>query len=59
MNKQPDQPRRGLFQRLSLSSYWFVALATLTSLLLSIGVWQWLGSEQKRSIETEFALQAS
>jgi CHASE1-domain containing sensor protein len=39
-------------------NYWFAGLAGLVSILLTLGVWQWLLSEQRRSVETEFALEA-
>ncbi|MGH6781974.1 MAG: CHASE domain-containing protein, partial [Sphingomonadaceae bacterium] len=48
---------RAIVQRLA-AGYWLVALVGVASALLTIGAWQWLVSEQRRSVETEFALEA-
>ena len=58
----PLKALRALTRRMSslpiLGGYWLVAIAGTVSVLLTIGVWQWLVTEQRRSIETEFALEA-
>ncbi|AMK22358.1 MULTISPECIES: response regulator [unclassified Sphingobium] len=38
--------------------YWFALMVGIVSLLLTVGVWQWLVIEQGRSTETEFTLEA-
>ena len=38
--------------------YWFALMVGVVSLLLTVGVWQWLVIEQGRSTETEFTLEA-
>ena len=58
----PLNALRALARRLSslpvLGGYWLVVIAGVVSVLLTIGVWQWLVTEQRRSIETEFELEA-
>ena len=54
--------RAPLLRRLSTlpvrGGYWFAVIAGVVSMLLTLGVWQWLASEQRQAISTEFGLQA-
>ncbi len=58
----PLKVLKALARRMSslsvIRGYWLVAIAGVVSVLLTIGVWQWLVTEQRRSIETQFELEA-
>ena len=63
MTPAPFKPAEGglaqRFARLAIhGGYWFVVLAGVVSLLLTLGVWQWLSIEQRGLVATEFGLRA-